>query len=65
MFNKLLVLSFLFVMGSCSKDELMPKKVVSKINSTKLDSTIKSKPKKKKFRLFNKKNKKNEKTLKI
>ena len=52
-------------MGSCSKDELMPKKVVSKINSTKLDSTIKSKSKKKKFRLFNKKNKKNEKTLKI
>ena len=65
MFNKLLVLSFLFVMGSCSKDELIPNKVTSKINSTNPDSTIKSKPKKKKFRLFNKKNKKNEKTLKI
>ena len=65
MLNKILILLILFVMDSCSKDELMPKKVVSKINSTKLDSTIKSKPKKKKFRLFNKKNKKNEKTLKI
>jgi hypothetical protein len=65
MLNKILILLILFVMGSCSKDELMPKKVVSKINSTKLDSTIKSKPKKKKFRLFKIKNKKNEKTLKI
>lgn len=42
-------------MSSCSKDELIPDKIVSKINSTKLDSTIKSKPKKKKFRLFKKK----------
>jgi len=55
MFNKLLVLSFLFVMGSCSKDELIPNKIVSKINSTKPDSTIKSRPKKKKFKLFKKK----------
>ena len=55
MFNKLLVLSILFVMGSCSKDELIPNKVTSKINSTKPDSTIKSRPKKKKFRLFKKK----------
>jgi hypothetical protein len=55
MFNKLLVLSFLFVMGSCSKDELIPNKVTSKINSTKPDSTIKSKPKKKKIKLFKKK----------
>jgi hypothetical protein len=55
MFNKLLVLSFLFVMGSCSKDELIPNKIVSKINSTKPDSTIKSKPKKKKIKLFKKK----------
>jgi hypothetical protein len=65
MLNKILILLILFVMGSCSKDELMPKKVVSKINSTKLDSTIKSKPKKKIFRLFKIKNKKNEKTIKI
>ena len=42
-------------MSSCSKDELIPDKIVSKINSTKLDSTIKSKQKKKKFRLFKKK----------
>lgn len=42
-------------MGSCSKDELIPNKIVSKINSTKPDSTIKSRPKKKKFKLFKKK----------
>jgi hypothetical protein len=65
MLNKISILLFLFFMASCSKDELMPKKVISKINSTKLDSTIKSKPKKKKFRLFKIKNKKNEKTIKI
>jgi hypothetical protein len=62
MLNKILILLILFVMGSCSKDELMPKKVISKINPTKLDSTIKSKPKKKKFKLFKIKN---EKTIKI
>lgn len=49
-------------MSSCSKDELIPNKIVSKINPTKLDSTIKSKPKKKKFKLFKIKN---EKTIKI
>lgn len=49
-------------MASCSKDELIPNKIVSKINPTKLDSTIKSKPKKKKFKLFKIKN---EKTIKI
>ena len=65
MLNKILILLILFVMGSCSKDELIPNKVTSKINSTNPDSTIKSKPKKKKFRLFKIKNKKNEKTLKI
>lgn len=42
-------------MGSCSKDELIPNKIVSKINSTKPDSTIKSRPKKKKIKLFKKK----------
>ena len=42
-------------MGSCSKDELIPNKVTSKINSTKPDSTIKSRPKKKKFSLFKRK----------
>jgi hypothetical protein len=51
----ILILSLLLGMSSCSKDELIPDKIVSKINSTKLDSTIKSKPKKKKFRLFKKK----------
>jgi|688.fasta_scaffold432025_3 hypothetical protein len=55
MLNKILILLILFVMGSCSKDELIPNKVTSKINSTKPDSTIKSRPKKKKFRLFKKK----------
>jgi hypothetical protein len=62
MLNKISILLFLFFMASCSKDELIPNKIVSKINPTKLDSTIKSKPKKKKFKLFKIKN---EKTIKI
>lgn len=52
MLNKISILLFLFVMASCSKDELITNKIISKINSTNPDSTIKSKPKKKKSKLF-------------
>jgi hypothetical protein len=54
MLNKILILLILFVMGSCSKNELIPNKVTSKINLSKSDTILKVKSKKKKFRLFKK-----------
>jgi hypothetical protein len=42
-------------MGSCSKDELIPNKITSKIKQTEVKSKDTLKPKKKKFRLFRKK----------
>lgn len=42
-------------MSSCSKDELIPNKVTSKINQVEVKSKDTLKPKKKKFRLFRKK----------
>ena len=41
-------------MGSCSKDELIPNKITSKIKQTEVKSNDTLKPKKK-FRLFRKK----------
>lgn len=42
-------------MGSCSKDELIPNKITSKIKQTEIKSKDTLKPNKKKFRLFRKK----------
>lgn len=55
MLNKISILLFLCVMSSCSKDELIPNKVTSKINQVEVKSKDTLKPKKKKFRLFRKK----------
>lgn len=54
MLNKFSILLFLCVMGSCSKDELIPNKVTSKINQTEVKSKDTLKPKKKKIRFFRK-----------
>ena len=42
-------------MGSCSKDELIPNKITSKIKQTEVKSKDTLKPKKRKFRLFKRK----------
>jgi hypothetical protein len=51
----ILILSLLLGMSSCSKDELIPNKITSKIKQTEVKSKDTLKSKKKKFKLFRKK----------